>query len=66
MTLEEKIIDLEIYIANQEKMIQDLDKECIRMSKLIDTLLKQNKLIIEQLKESPVKPLSEETKPPHY
>ena len=50
----------------REKMINDLNDECVRMSKIIDTLIKQNKMLMEFLKESPVKPLSEETRPPHY
>ncbi len=65
-TLEERVIDLEIIATDQEKMLSDLNDECVRMSKAIDILLKQNKMLMEFLKESPVKPLSEETKPPHY
>ncbi len=65
-SIEERIIDLEMIVTDQEKMINDLNDECVRMSKVIDALVKQNKILMEFLKESPVKPLSEETPPPHY
>ncbi len=65
-SIEERLIDLEMIVTDQEKMINDLNDECVRMSKIIDTLVKQNKMLMEFLKESPVKPLSEETRPPHY
>lgn len=64
--MEERLINLEILYTNQEKTINELNDECVRMSKIIDTLVKQNKMLMEFLKESPVKPLSEETPPPHY
>ena len=65
-SIEERLVDLEILYTDQEKVINELNDECIRMSKIIDTLVKQNKILMEYLKESPVKPLSEETPPPHY
>lgn len=65
-SIEERLIDLEMIVTNQENMINELNDECVRMSKTIDTLVKQNKMLMEFLKESPVKPLSEETRPPHY
>lgn len=65
-SIEERLVDLEILYTDQEKVINELNDECIRMSKIIDTLVKQNKMLMEYLKESPVKPLSEETPPPHY
>lgn len=64
--MEERLINLEILYTNQEKTINELNDECVRMSKIIDALVKQNKMLMEFLKESPVKPLSEETPPPHY
>ncbi|MBQ8250914.1 MAG: SlyX family protein [Alphaproteobacteria bacterium] len=64
--IEERLINLEILYTNQEKTINELNDECVRMSKIIDILVKQNKMLMEFLKESPVKPLSEETPPPHY
>ncbi len=65
-TIQEQITFLEIYIANHEKMLEEINDELIRLSKMIDALAAQNKLLLEAVKESPVKPLSEETRPPHY
>lgn len=65
-TIEDRLVDLEMCVADQDKMLEELNTECIRMSKIIDTLITQNKMLLELLKESPVKSLSEETKPPHY
>ncbi len=65
-TVEEKLIDIEITLTEQEKIITDLNDECIRMNKIIDGLVKQIKMLTDHLKESNVKPLSEETPPPHY
>ena len=64
--LNERLTNLEMYVANQEKMMDELNSELIRLSKLTDKLVAQNKVLMEALKESPVKPLSEETHPPHY
>ena len=65
-TQEEKLIDIEITLTEHEKVINELNDECIRMNKIIDSLVKQVKMLSEQLKEGNVKPLSEETRPPHY
>lgn len=65
-TIDERLIDVEICLTDQERTINELNDECIRMNKLIEQLSKQVKLLTESLKESPVKPLSEETRPPHY
>ncbi|MBO7258010.1 MAG: SlyX family protein [Alphaproteobacteria bacterium] len=65
-TIEDRLMDLEIYLANHEKMLDELNDEILRQSKLIDTLLRQNQILMNAMKESVVKPQSEETKPPHY
>lgn len=65
-SIEERLIDLEICITDHEKTINELNDECIRMNKIIEHLTQQIKLLTDHLKESPVKPLSEETPPPHY
>ncbi len=65
--LEEKIIRLETYVANQEKNIEELNQELIVQGKIIQKLQQQTKMILTTLfSDSPLKPLSEETKPPHY
>ena len=63
---EERLTNLEIYLANHEKMLYELNDEVLRQSKIIDTLVRQNHILMNALKDSAVKPLSEETKPPHY
>ncbi len=65
-TQEEKFIQIEITLTEHEKTINELNDECIRMNKIIDSLVKQVKMLSEQLKEGNIKPLSEETRPPHY
>ncbi len=64
--LEQRMIDIEINLANQEKVIDELNSVVIEQGKNIDLLLRQNKMLIEALREDTVKPLSEETPPPHY
>lgn len=64
--LEQRLIDIEINLANHEKVIDELNSVVIEQGKNIDLLLRQNKMLIEALREDTVKPLSEETPPPHY
>ncbi len=65
-TIEDRLNDIEIYLANHEKMLDDLNAEVLRQSKIIETLLHQNKLLMNAMKDGIVKPQSEETPPPHY
>ncbi|MGN1063758.1 MAG: SlyX family protein [Alphaproteobacteria bacterium] len=64
--VEERITDLEIYLANQDRMLEELNEEVLRQSKIIEKLCRQNEVLMKALKDSPVKELSEETPPPHY
>lgn len=64
--LESRLIEIETALANQEKMLDDLNEVIIKQGKIIDNLTKQTKLIKESLPQDLVKPLSEETPPPHY
>lgn len=66
MTLEERLIDIEMAIANQQKVIDDLNDVIIKQGKLIDMLGKENKFLLSIVNDDGVKPLSEETPPPHY
>lgn len=66
MDEEQRLIDIEAAIATQEKMIDDLNLVVIEQGKTIDKLVKQNRMLVDALRESTVKPLSEETPPPHY
>ncbi len=64
--LTNRLNELEMFVANQEKTIEELNAEIIRLAKITDILTVQNKMLMEAFHESPVKPLSEETPPPHY
>lgn len=64
--LEERLIEIEMALANQEKMLDDLNYVVINQGKIIDNLVKQTKLIKDSLPQDLVKPLEEETPPPHY
>ncbi len=64
--LEERLINIEMALANQERVLEDLNQVVIEQGKLIDWLQKQNQFLISHLEEETVKPLSEETPPPHY
>ena len=63
---ENRLIDIEMSLSELLKIVEDLNQEIIRQSKIITRLEKENKMLIESLKENPIKPLSEETPPPHY
>jgi uncharacterized coiled-coil protein SlyX len=60
------IINLEIAIANQQKAVEDLSDMVIKQGKQIDMLTQQNERLKNMLSQDIVKPLSEETPPPHY
>lgn len=61
-----RFINIEMALDNQEKAIEDLSDMIIRQGKLIDNLLKQNEMMKNAINQDVVKPLSEETPPPHY
>ena len=48
-----------------EKMLDELNIEFIRQSKLLNKIQKENKELRESL-ENNIKSLSDETRPPHY
>lgn len=64
--LEERLINIESSLACQEKMAEELNQVIINQGKLIDFLVKQNQYLLNKLEADVVKPLSEETPPPHY
>jgi len=64
--IEQRLIDIETAIANQDKIIDDLNQMVITQGRQIDNLLRQNKYLLSVLENDEVKPLSEETPPPHY
>ena len=66
MNLENRLIDIETSLATQQKMLDDLNDVIIAQGKTIDKLLKENSYLLSLIKDETVKPLSEETPPPHY
>ncbi len=64
--LEQRLITIETSLACLEKTFDELNQVVIEQAKLIDLLLKQNQFILNNLEQDVVKPLSEETPPPHY
>lgn len=66
MEMEERLVAIETAIALQEKIIDDLNQVVIEQGKKIDTLQKQNQYLLNNMAENEIKPLSEETPPPHY
>ncbi|MBQ7303829.1 MAG: SlyX family protein [Alphaproteobacteria bacterium] len=64
--MQERLIDIEIAIANLQKNVDELNEVVIKQGNLIDRLLKENRLLATMIKDNTVKPLSEETPPPHY
>lgn len=64
--LEERLIEIETALANQERIVEDLNSVVIAQGKIIDRLVKQNQYLMSVVDQDTVKPLSEETPPPHY
>lgn len=65
---EERLIKIEMVLSNLERTVDDLNDIIIRQGKDIAFLQKQNHYLTEALRntQSVVKPLEEETPPPHY
>lgn len=63
--MEERLKEIEMAIANLERVVDELNTETIRQSRIIEKLERENKEIKETIGGN-VKPLSEETPPPHY
>ena len=64
--MEQRLTDIEICLAEQERMLDDLNTEVLRLAKLVSVLEKQVERLKAERTETFVKPLSEETPPPHY
>lgn len=63
---EQRFIDIETTLANHERTIDELSSVVFEQGKKIDQLLKLNKYLLDLVDKDVVKPLSEETPPPHY
>ena len=66
MTDDERLIDIETAITSHERELEELNKIVFEQGKKIDQLLKLNKYLMDLVDKDVVKPLSEETPPPHY
>jgi len=64
--MEKRLTEIEIYLAEQERILEDLNTEVLRLSKQVAFLEKQIEQLKAEKEETLVKPLSEETPPPHY
>lgn len=66
MDNESRLIDIEMAVTNLQRMVDDLNDVVIQQGKTIDLLIKEHKVLVSMLNDENVKPLSEETPPPHY
>ena len=64
--MQERLNNIEMCLAEQERILDDLNTEVLRLTKIVANLEKQVEQLKAEREESLVKPLSEETPPPHY
>ena len=64
--IDDRFVNVEMAIDNLAREIDDLSEMVIKQGKMIDFLLEQNKYMRKLVEQDTVKPLSEETPPPHY
>lgn len=64
--IDTRLTDIEITLAHQQKAVDELSEMVIRHGKILDYLQKQMEMLLATTEQDVVKPLSEETPPPHY
>ncbi len=65
--LDARLTAIEIALAHQQKAIDELSEMTVKQGKMLDILTQQCASFKQFLEEQDiVKPLSEETPPPHY
>ncbi len=64
--IEQRLQALELFALDMGKKADDLNETVIRLNKENDRLKHTQKMLQAALSEVGVKPLSEETPPPHY
>ncbi len=64
--LNQRLIDVEIEISHMQKAVDELSEMVIKQGKIIEHLQRQNLILQSALETDVVKPLNEETPPPHY
>ena len=62
----DRLTEIERHLADLEAQLDDLNSVVIQQNKQIDRLEKDYRLLRDSMDASLVKPLSEETPPPHY
>ena len=63
---DDRLTEIERHLADLEKQVDDLNSVVIQQSKQIARLEKDYRTLRDSMDASLVKPLSEETPPPHY
>ncbi len=63
---EDRLTEIERHLADLEKQLDDFNAVVIQQGKQIDRLEKEYRTLRDSMDASLVKPLSEETPPPHY
>jgi len=63
---DDRLTEIERHMADLEKQVDDLNSVVIQQGKQIDKLEKEYRTLRDSMDASLVKPLSEETPPPHY
>ncbi len=65
--VEERFVELEMIAADHERILKDLNQIVAEQARTIDLLVRQVRCLAENYDAGgQVKPLSEETRPPHY
>lgn len=66
--MNDQVTDLEIRLTYQESALQQLNDVIVKQQDQIDALIEEIKRLRQQLQSGAefVRPLSEETPPPHY
>ena len=64
--LNNRFMEIEIALDHQQKALDDLSDMVVKQGHMLDILQKQNQALQNLLNQDIVKPLSEETPPPHY
>ena len=64
--LEQRFITIETALPCQATLLDEITKVVIEQAKMIDRLKLENQYLLDNLQREVVKPLSEETPPPHY
>lgn len=64
--MEDRLINIEMALADLEKTVDELNAVVIEQARKIEHLTKVNRYILDNMDKDVVKPLSEETPPPHY